>query len=278
MSANPEAAPRGLIDCHSHLDGFDDPEVGLILDRASAAGVGAVVTAGTTLESSRRAVRLAADNPGLLAAVGLHPQDLAGPMTGEAESALIALAASDRVVAVSEIGLDFQDSSPDRAVQFDAFRRQIGMARELELPIVFHSRLADRDTLRVLREERGFEVGGAMHYFQGDERTAREAIDLGFWVSLARPLLRLEGLRSVAAQLPMEWIVLETDAYPQPFKRDRSRWTEPRHAAEIAAELAGLRDTDAAEVARATTSNALRMFGRRAGALAALVRPAPAAP
>ncbi len=278
MGVDPEATHPGLIDCHSHLDGFDDPEVGHILDRASEAGVGAVVTAGTTIESSQRAVRLAADHPGLLAAVGLHPQDLAGPMTAEAEAALIALAASDRVVAVSEIGLDFQDSSPDRAVQFDAFRRQIGVARELELPIVFHSRLADRDTLRVLREERGFEVGGAMHYFQGDERTAREAIDLGFWISLARPLLRLEGLRSVAAQLPMEWIVLETDAYPQPFKRDRSGWTEPRHAAEIAAELAGLRDIDAAEVALATTSNALRMFGRRAGALAELVRPAPAAP
>ena len=265
--------PPGLVDCHSHLDGFDDAEVGRILERATAAGVGAVVTAGTTLGSSQRAVRLAEAHRCLFAAVGLHPQDLSAPLNGEAEAELIDLASSERVVAVSEIGLDFQDSSPDRAVQFGAFRRQIGMARELGLPIVFHSRGADRDALRVLREERGFEVGGAMHYFQGDDRTAREAIDLGFWVSLARPLLRLPALRSVAAGLPMDWIVLETDAYPQPFKKDRSRWTEPRHAAEIAAELARLKSMEAADVAAATTSNALRMLGRRAGALARLVRP-----
>ena len=265
-SAAPSTAR--LIDCHSHLDGFSDADVCLIVERASAAGVGAIVTAGTTLDTTRRAVQLANEHPSLFAAAGLHPTDLAGPVLGESESTLAELASSDRVVAISEIGLDFQDTSPDRAVQFQAFRRQIGIARELGLPIVFHSREASRDALRVLREERGFEVGGAMHYFQGDQRTAREAIDLGFCISLARPLLRLPHLRSVAAELPMDWIVLETDAYPQPFKKDRRRWTEPRHLVDIAQALAQLKGMSASEVAEATTSNALSMLGKRGSMVA----------
>ncbi len=261
-----------LIDCHSHLDGFGDSEICQILKRASAAGVGAIVTAGTTLDTTLRAVQLANEHPLLFAAAGLHPTDLTGAVLGETECTLAELAASDRVVAISEIGLDFQDTSPDRAVQFQAFRRQIGIARELGLPIVFHSREASRDALRVLREERGFEVGGAMHYFQGDQRAAREAIDLGFFISLARPLLRLPDLQSVVAELPMDWIVLETDAYPQPFKKDRRRWTEPRHVAEIAGALAQLKGMSVAEVAGATTSNALTMLGGRGSMVADQVR------
>ncbi len=264
MCPNSAATPTvPLIDCHSHLDGFSDTEVRQILRRASEAGVGAIITAGTTLETSRRAVQLANEHPLLFASAGLHPTDLAGPVQGDSESTLTELADSDRVVAISEIGLDFQDTSPDRALQFQAFRRQIGIARELGLPIVFHSRDASRDALRVLREERGFEVGGAMHYFQGDQRTAREAIDLGFCISLARPLLRLPPLQSVVAEIPMDWIVLETDAYPQPFKKDRRRWTEPRHVAEVAGALAKLTGMSVEEVAEATTSNALNMLGGR---------------
>lgn len=273
--ANHSAPTVALIDCHCHLDGFSDGEVGQIARRAATAGVGAMITAGTTIETSRRAVRLAEGNPALFAAVGLHPADLSGPVLDEEESALAELTESGRVVAMSEIGLDFLETSPDRAVQFQAFRRQIGIARELELPIIFHTREAGRETLRVLREERGFEVGGAMHYFLGDETSAREAIDLGFHVSLPRPLLRMPDLQAVAAGLPMAWIVLETDSFPQPFKKDRSRWTEPRHAADVAAELARLRDMEVSEVAAATTSNALAMLGRRGSAVARQVGAVP---
>ncbi len=273
MCPNSAATPTvPLIDCHSHLDGFSDTEVRQILRRASEAGVGAIVTAGTTLETTRRAVQLANEHPLIFASAGLHPTDLAGPVQGDSESTLADLADSDRVVAISEIGLDFQDTSPDRALQFQAFRRQIGIARELGLPIVFHSREASRDALRVLREERGFEVGGAMHYFQGDQRTAREAIDLGFCISLARPLLRLPRLQSVVAEIPMDWIVLETDSYPQPFKKDRRRWTEPRHVAEVAEALAKLKGMSVEEVAEATTSNALNMLGGRGSVVEQQVR------
>ena len=197
-----------LTDCHTHLDSFTDDEVGEVLGRARDAGVGMVITAGTTLASSERAVELTALYPGLFAGVGVHPMDLTGEIDTETRTRLFDLAAStDKVVVVSEIGLDFMEGMPDRADQYQAFRAQIGMARELRLPIVFHSREAHDATLRVLREERAYEVGGAMHYFQTDRDTAQQALDLGFYISLARPLLRLPELQAVAASLPLEGIV-----------------------------------------------------------------------
>ncbi len=152
---------------------------------------------------------------------------------------------------------------PDRATQYQAFREQIRLARELRLPIVFHSREAHDEVLRVLREERAYEVGGAMHYFQGDMDTAQAAIDLGFYISLAKPLLRLPHLQAVAAELPLDRIVLETDSAPQPFKAKRENWTEPRHLNDIAQKLAQLRGIDAEEIRRITTDNFLKMLGDR---------------
>ena len=121
--------PPVLIDCHTHLDGFPDDEVGEILGRAAEAGIGAVITAGTTLASSERAVWLAERFPSLFAGVGIHPTELTGPVDDATYARLAELVRSDRVLVVSEIGLDFQDTSPDRAVQFQGFRRQIGLPR-----------------------------------------------------------------------------------------------------------------------------------------------------
>jgi TatD DNase family protein len=250
-----------LIDCHSHLDSFSDEEVGQILDRAHEVGVGAVITAGTTLESSARAVQLATTFPAIFTGVGVHPMDLTGPIDNEAYGTLRDLATSSgAVVTISEIGLDFMEGMPDRAVQYQAFREQIRLARELALPIVFHSREAHPETLKVLREERAYSVSGAMHYFQGDLATARQALDLGFYISLARPLLRLPELQEVAKLLPLESIVIETDAAPQPFKSKRESWTEPRHCRDIAEKLAELRSAPIEQIEEATTHNALKLF------------------
>lgn len=258
-------ADAKLIDCHAHLDSFSDEEVGQILARAHEAGVGAVITAGTTLESSARAVQLATTFPAIFAGVGVHPMDLTGPIDEQAYGTLRDLAkTTDAVVTISEIGLDFMEGMPDRALQYQAFREQIRLARELELPIVFHSREAHPETLKVLREERAYEVGGAMHYFQGDLATARHAIDLGFYISLARPLLRLPELQEVAALLPLESIVIETDAAPQPFKSKRESWTEPRHCRAIAEKLAELRRLPIEQIIDTTTQNALTMAALQA--------------
>ena len=251
-----------LVDTHTHLDSFSDAEVSSILARARQVGVGAVISAGTTENTSRRAVELTSAFPDMFAGVGVHPMDLEGPIDDPAYARLHDMASSTgRVVVVSEIGLDFMEGMPDRAVQYQAFRRQIELARDLRLPIVFHSREAHAETLRVLREERAYEVGGTMHYFQADARTAEEAIDLGFLISLARPLLRLPRLQEVAASLPLQHVVLETDAAPQPFKARRENWTEPRHLRDVAQKLADLQRRDVREIEEATTQNVLRLFG-----------------
>ena len=256
---------RPLIDAHCHLDAYaSDDELGEVLERARAVGVRLIVNAGTTVESSRRCVKLTKKFPELYAGVGIHPMDLTGPVDEGVYSRLRNHATStDKVIVISEIGLDFLDNMPDRAVQYQAFREQIRLARELHLPIVFHTREADDEVLRVLREERAYKVGGAMHYFQGDADTARAAIDLGFYISLAKPLLRLPHLQAVAAELPLECVVLETDSAPQPFKAKRENWTEPRHLRDIAKKLAELRGMDVEEVCRITTDNFFAMLGRR---------------
>ena len=254
-----------LIDTHCHLDAYvTDREIDEVLVRARAAGVRLIVNAGTTVESSRRCVELTKTFPELYAGVGIHPMDLTGPVDQDVYSQLLSHATStDKVIVISEIGLDFLDNMPDRAMQYQAFREQIRLARELRLPIVFHSREAHDEVLRVLREERAYEVGGAMHYFQGDMDTARAAIDLGFCISLAKPLLRLPHLQAVAVDLPLDRIVLETDSAPQPFKAKRENWTEPRHLHDIAHKLAELRGIDADEVRCITTDNFFAMLGRR---------------
>ena len=264
-----------MIDCHTHLDTFTDAEVAGVLERAGCAGVGLVVSAGTTLASSARALQLSSSFPQLFAGVGIHPMDLTGALDENTYSRLADLASStDKVLVVSEIGLDFMEGSPDRAVQYQAFRAQIRLAREQKLPIVFHSRQSHDETLRVLREEKAYEVGGVMHYFQADLETAHQAIDLGFYVSLARPLLRLPGLQQVAASLPLKHIVLESDAAPQPFKARRESWTEPRHVGDVAAKLAELQRRSVAEVAATTSENFLDMVGQGREVVGRYVGPA----
>jgi TatD DNase family protein len=258
-----------LVDTHCHLDSYtNDIEIGEVVARASSVGVRLIVNAGVTVESSRRCVELTDVYPEVYAGVGIHPMDLTVPVDESVYAQLHELATStDKVIVISEIGLDFMDNMPDRAMQYQAFREQIRLAREFGLPIVFHSREAHTEVLQVLRDERAYEVGGAMHYFQGDLRTAQEAINLGFFVSLARPLLRLPHLQDVAARLPLQNIVLETDAAPQPFKAKRENWTEPRHLKDISEKLAELKGIEVEEVREVTTKNFFEMLGARGKAV-----------
>ena len=245
-----------LGDSHTHLDEYSPEEIPGVLERAQAASVGMIVCAGTTIASSRACIELARKYGELRAGVGIHPMNVDGPVDHETYGTLRDLAVSDpKVVCVSEIGLDFLPQSPNREVQYQAFREQIRLARELRLPIIFHSRESHPEVLRTLREENGHELGGVMHYFQGDDTTAREAMDMGLFISLARPLLRLPQLQEMARNLPLESIVLETDAAPQPFKKYRHNWTEPRHVLDVAEKLAELKRLSTEEVAQATTSN-----------------------
>ena len=245
-----------LVDSHCHLDEFQNDEIADILIRAREVKVDLVVTVGTTLENSFRAVELSTVFPSVWAGIGIHPMEVDKEFdqaTYKTFSDLID--STDKVIAVSEIGLDFMDTSPDRLLQYQVFREQIRFARERRLPIIFHSRKSCPETLKVLREEHAYDVGGIMHYFQGDESIAWEAIDLGFYISLAKPFLRSEELQSVIKTIPLENIVLETDSAPQPFKDNRQKWTEPRHVYDIANKLSEIKNIPFAQVEEVTTKN-----------------------
>jgi TatD DNase family protein len=268
-----------LIDVHAHIQQHDDDELDGMLVRAAKAGVGAIIAAGVTVEDSRLCVELTERHPPIFAGVGVHPTDLSGPLSKADLDALDEMAEHPQVVVMSEVGIDHQSHVLERSVlgglkwvdiQEEAFRQQIEIARLHGLPVVFHVREPEDDpgaqsawpvALRVLLETSAGELGGAAHYFQGDAKTARQVLDAGFMVSLARPLLRLKWLQEVAAWAPIDRIVLETDSYPQPFKKDRAKWTEPRHVLAVADALAEIRGTSAEEVARRTTENALSMLG-----------------
>lgn len=261
-----------LVDSHCHLDDFPDGELDGVLSRAQAAGVSAIVLAGTTLASSEACVALSKTHPILLAGVGIHPMDITDPIDDAMYGQLRDAATSTpRVVAISETGLDFDKGAPDLAVQYQAFREQIRLAVELHLPVIFHSREIPgqpelhNEVLKVLRQEQGWQVGGAMHYFQGDARDAKVCMELGMYISLAKPLLRQPALQEIAASLPMENIVLETDTYPQPFKGKRENWTEPKDVRYVAEKLAELKGITVQEVEEVTTANFITMC-TRAGA------------
>jgi TatD DNase family protein len=193
------------------------------------------------------------------AGVGLHPMDLREPFTARDREALHEMATSSpKVVCISETGLDFLPTSPDRLWQDRSLREHIRLARELGKPLDFHAREAYDAILPLLREEKADECGAIWHYFEGGHDKAREALAMGFYLSLAKPLLRLPELQEVAKGLPLDRLVLETDSYPQPWKKNPLMRTVPAHVAQVAAKVAELKAVTIDEVAAATTANLRR--------------------
>lgn len=252
-----------LVDGHTHIDQYNEEELMPLLKRAREASIGLIIAAGTTSDSCRSILLLTDSLPFIRAGIGLHPADLTGWLGDETQAELRQMAQHSAVVEWSETGLDYMPASPPWDMQQDAFRKQIRLAREFGLPLVIHSREADEDSLRILREEGAGEVGGAWHYFQQGYELAQRVMDLGFHISLAKPLLRLEHLQSVAGRLPLERVVIETDSYPQPFKKYRARWTEPWQLPQVAEKLAELHGVDVEHIAEVTTANYLRMLHGR---------------
>lgn len=254
------------VDSHLHLtdDAFQGEEEE-VLQRAWAAGLGWVVTCGTDLGSSRRAVDLARREPGRVwATVGFHPHEARLWEEGS-EAALQELAADPHVVAIGEIGLDFHYDHSPREVQDRVFRRQLRLARRLGLPVVVHSREAEAETLAALKEEGP--VRGLLHCFHGDEAFAAAVLDLGLYVSVGGMLTfpSMDDLRRVVATLPRDRVLLETDApYLAPVPH-RGRRNEPAWVIENGRALAALWGMEPLEVARLTTANARRLFARGRG-------------
>ena len=255
-----------LFDTHAHLH---DPalagEIEAVLERAREAGVERCVTVGTDIATSRAAVRLAEAQEGVYASVGLHPHD-AKDWSAEASAELRSLAASESVVAIGEIGLDFYRNLSPREAQFRAFREQLELAEELDLPVIIHSREAHDETWDVIapwgaRCRRGAPVG-VLHCFSGHDTLALAYAEMGFLISFAGPVTypKNEELRAAAKSLREDAIVVETDCpYLSPQGR-RGRRNEPAYVRETAEVVAGIRGVSLAEFGAQTTANAEGLF------------------
>ncbi|MFQ5873824.1 MAG: TatD family hydrolase, partial [Dehalococcoidia bacterium] len=230
-----------------------------VVRRAREAGVGRIITVGSTVESSQAAIRIAETYPDIYAGVGIHPMEVSEAVTDETMEELKQMAASsDRVVVISEPGLDYQKGKAPRELQQQVFRNHIRLSRELGLPTIFHSRDAYWDCLRILKEEHAYEAGAVMHYFVADLRIAEECIDMGIYVSFSKTLLSLPHLHEVAQKIPIEYMVLETDSSPQPWKKNPP---EPAHVRRVAQKLAELKGLTLEEVAAQTTANLKYLVG-----------------
>lgn len=257
------AAP--LVDSHCHLDFADfGPEREEVLARARAEGVQWFVTIGSgrNTESAPDAVGLAHAHRDVLATIGIHPHD-ATAATDEAIAVMRKLADDPRVVGIGEIGLDYHYDHSPRDAQHEAFRRFIRMAREVNKPIVIHTRSAPDDTLAILREEGARDVGGVIHCFTEDASFAKSAMDLDFDISFSGIVTfkNSEDLRSVAKTVPLDRILIETDSpylAPQGFRGKRN---EPSYLSATAKHLAGTVGVALDEFRARTSENAIRRFG-----------------
>ncbi|HEY8417759.1 MAG TPA: TatD family hydrolase [Limnochordales bacterium] len=250
-----------LVDSHAHLDHEQFAgDVDAVIQRAQAAGVRYIVTIGSDLASSEAAVRLAEAYPCVYATVGIHPHD-ATQFNEEAYRRLRELAAHPRVVAIGEIGLDYHYDFSPRPVQRAAFVRQLELARETGLPFVVHNREADTDTMAVLRDYAA-DLPGLMHSFAGSLEMLEECLAMGYLVSTGGMVTfrNADEIRAVMAQVPLDRLLVETDApYLTPVPL-RGRRNEPAYVQYVVAFLAQWRGVEASRLAAITTANACRFF------------------
>lgn len=254
-----------LFDTHAHLDDerFRD-DLTAVLERARSGGVGRIVTIATTASSSVASVGLAEQNDMLAATVGLQPNNLAQEPTDSWDQ-VVKLVSHSKVVAVGETGLDRHWDFTPFAQQEDYFARHLELARKRNLPVVIHCREAEADVIRMLKVdyERHGPVRGVMHSFTGDLATAQACMDMGLLISFAGMVTykNAQNLRDVAAKIPLERVLVETDSpylAPVPVRGQRN---EPAHVVHTAQCLAGVLRIEFEAFALRTTQNARSLFG-----------------
>lgn len=252
----------GLFDTHAHLydKAFDRDRDQLI--PALFKSLDYIVIPSEDLETSRKAVALAETYGPLYAAVGIHPQ-----VTKDASEEILRkigdLALSHpKVKAIGEIGLDYYYLYTDKEIQKEWFARQIELAKDLNLPFLIHDREAHGDTLSILKEHKSPAMRGILHCFSGSLETAKELIRLGFYISFAGPVVfpRSIRLKEVAAALPLERILIETDSPYLTPPPNRGKRNDPSNVYYVAEELARLKKLPVEEIISRTRENAIRIY------------------
>ena len=250
-----------LADSHAHIDDERfDRDRDLAVARAAAAGVSLIVNIGADMDSSARSIALSEKHSCIFAAVGMHPHD-AKDMREQDYLQLERWTAHPKVVAIGEIGLDYHYDLSPRPVQKEVFLRQLDIARKTGKPFIVHEREAHADTLDIIRTAaRG--LRGVFHCFSGSVETAREYLNMGFYISVAGPVTFPKSVKTkeVARFVPLDRLLVETDSpylTPQPYRGKRN---EPAYVRIVAEEIAGLRNISLEELAAATTRNVRNLF------------------
>ncbi len=249
-----------LIDTHCHLDfpefAGDLPDV---LIRAQAQGVNYIINIGSSLKGSIASVNLARDYPNIFAVVGCHPHD--SESFSQADLGTIkSLAKSDKVVAIGEIGLDYYRNLSPGAEQKRVFVDQLRLAKELDFPVVIHSREAREDTLEIMKQEAVKKA--IVHCFGGDQLFLKACIDRGYLVSFTCNVTykKAQDVREAVRAVPLERICLETDAPYLSPEGYRGKRNEPSFVRLLAEEIAGIKGLSVEEISRVTTQNACNFF------------------
>ncbi|WP_059105346.1 TatD family hydrolase [Shouchella shacheensis] len=256
-----------LFDTHVHLnaDQFEE-DVEETIARAQEAGVREMVVVGFDEPTIKRALELVETHEELYAAVGWHPVD-AVDMREEHFAWLEELSTHPKVVALGEMGLDYHWDKSPTDVQKNVFRKQIALAKKVNLPIIIHNRSADQDVVDILREENAEEVGGIMHCFGGSVEIADQCLKMNFHISLGGPVTfkNAKQPKQVAVHVPLDRLLIETDCpflAPHPYRGKRN---EPAYVKRVAEDVAELRGMSYKELASATRENARVLFGLKGG-------------
>lgn len=250
------------IDTHVHLNADQyDEDLQQVIDRALEAKVEKMVVIGFDRKTIERAMKLADEYPFIYVVIGWHPVD-AIDCTDEDLQWIEQLAKREKVVGIGETGLDYYWDKSPKDVQQYWFRKQIQLAKKLKLPVIIHNRDATGDVVRILQEENAAEVGGIMHCYGGSVETARECIAMNFMISLGGPVTfkNARQPKEVAKEIPLEHLLIETDApylAPHPYRGKRN---EPAFVTLVAEEIALQKGLSVEEVAAATTANAKKFF------------------
>jgi TatD DNase family protein len=261
-----EGSPMGnlpkLVDSHAHLEMMDfRKDLEEVIQRAKDSGVDTIFTVGTEKKDWSRALEIADSHESIYAILGVHPHN-AREIDDQTYPALMKLCRHKKVKAYGEIGLDFFRNLSPREIQLKRFREQIGLARDLGLPIVVHDRDAHKETLDILKSEKAEECGGIIHCFSGDYEMAKKCLELGFSISVPGTITfkNAEVFKDIIRKLPLESLLVETDApylTPFPFRGKRNEPSYVRYTAEKVAEVKRVSFEKVAEV---TTQNALRIL------------------
>ncbi|MBQ7064868.1 MAG: TatD family hydrolase [Firmicutes bacterium] len=253
------------IDTHAHYDDAQfDADRDRLLQSLAAAGVDAVIDCASDVKSLDRVMDLVEKYPFVYGAVGIHPENVDELDVEDSSMVYNYADQSDKIVAIGEIGLDYHyPNNPDRELQQEWFIEQIELAKELELPVIVHSRDASRDTFEILQDYGRGLCGGVLHSFSGSPELAAEYVKRGFYLGIGG-MVTFPNAKKVAAtveRIPLEHLLIETDCpYLAPVP-NRGHRNDSRNLAYIAARIAGIKGVTVEEVARVTSENARRLFG-----------------